>query len=250
MIVRREGDEICRYVHLGTGNYNASTSSIYTDLALLTRDTDIGKDASELFNILTGFSKQNQWRKLWVAPSSLRRETMATIEREIAHAQNGKAARILAKMNQLVDPEIIRALYRASQAGVEIDLIVRGICCLRPGVEGLSDNIRVRNVVGRFLEHSRIFYFYNDGQEDLYLSSADWMQRNLNRRVETSFPIEDPKLKKKLMIIFDLLLRDNVQARELQPDGSYIKPKRKPGQRRLDSQQRLLELSAKRLAEQ
>ena len=248
LIVRREGEQIRRYVHLGTGNYNPGTSTIYTDFALLSSDPALATDVSELFNYITGFSKQHVWRKLWVAPETLRERIMEVIEREAAHAKAGKKAVIIAKMNSLVDPRVIRALYRASQAGVEIDLIVRGICCLRPGVKGISERIRVRSIVGRFLEHSRGFYFYNDGAEDLFIGSADWMQRNLDRRVEAVFPIEDPRLKKKIMQVFNLALRDNEKARELQPNGCYTYVKRKTGQRRLNSQERLLELSARRLA--
>ncbi len=249
LIVRREGDEIRRYVHMGTGNYNPGTSTIYTDFALLSSDPDLAADTSELFNYITGFSKQHAWRKLWIAPETLRQKVLEAIEREEAHAKAGKKGLIIAKMNSLVDPKVIRALYRASQAGVEIDLIVRGICCLRPGVEGVSETIRVRSIVGRFLEHSRGFYFYNEGKENLYIGSADWMQRNLNRRVEAIFPVEDPRLKKKIMQVFDLALRDNEKARELQPDGCYVPVKRKVGQKRLNSQERLLELSARRLAQ-
>jgi polyphosphate kinase len=248
LIVRREGSEIRRYVHLGTGNYNPGTSTVYTDFALLSCDPELGADVSELFNYLTGFSKQRSWRKLWVAPETLRGELTAAIEREEAHARAGGVGRIIAKMNSLVDPRIIRALYRASQAGVQCDLIVRGICCLRPGVEGVSETIRVRSIVGRFLEHSRAFYFANGGDERLYLGSADWMQRNLTRRVEAVFPVEDPAVKKKVMQVLDLCLRDNVKARELQADGTYVRAKRKAGQRRLDAQERLLEISARRAA--
>ena len=214
LVIRREGGEIRRYVHLGTGNYNPGTSTIYTDFALLSCDPDLGADTSELFNYLTGFSKQHEWRKLWVAPATLRGKVLEAIEREEAHARAGRKGKIIAKMNQLVDPEVIRALYRASQAGVQIDLIVRGVCCLRPQVPGVSETIRVRSIVGRFLEHSRAFYFLNNGAEDLYVGSADWMQRNLNSRVEAVFPVEDPHLKKKVTQVFDLMLRDNVKARE------------------------------------
>lgn len=249
LIVRRERGEIRRYVHLGTGNYNPGTSTIYTDFALLTSDPELGADTSELFNYLTGFSRQNSWRKLWVAPATLRSQVLEKIEQETAHARAGKPARILAKMNSLVDPGVIRALYEASQAGVEIDLVVRGICCLRPGLEGISERIHVRSIVGRFLEHSRAFYFYADGEEEIYLGSADWMQRNLNRRVETIFPVEDAHLKKKVMQVLELTLKDNVKARELQPDGTYQPIKRRSGQHCVNAQERLLELSARRLAQ-
>ncbi|MBS3967042.1 MAG: polyphosphate kinase 1 [Truepera sp.] len=249
LIVRREQGEIRRYVHLATGNYNPATSTVYTDFGLLSCDPALAADVSELFNVLTGHSKQDSWRKLWVAPSTMRTEILAAIERETAHARAGTAARIIVKMNALVDPEVIRALYRASQAGVEIDLIVRGVCCLRPGVPGVSDRIRVRSIVGRFLEHSRAAYFYHGGAEKIYLSSADWMPRNLNRRIEAAFPIDDPRLKKKLMQLLDLYLRDNVKARELGADGDYRYVRRRPGQQRLNAQERLIELSARRLAQ-
>lgn len=249
LIVRREQGEIRRYVHLATGNYNPATSTVYTDFGLLSCDPALAADVSELFNVLTGHSKQDSWRKLWVAPSTMRTEILAAIERETAHARAGTATRIIVKMNALVDPEVIRALYRASQAGVEIDLIVRGVCCLRPGVPGVSDRIRVRSIVGRFLEHSRAAYFYHGGAEKIYLSSADWMPRNLNRRIEAAFPIDDPRLKKKLMQLLDLYLRDNVKARELGADGDYRYVRRRPGQQRLNAQERLLELSARRLAQ-
>jgi polyphosphate kinase len=248
LIVRREGEAIRRYVHLGTGNYNPGTAEGYTDLALLSCDEALGADASELFNYLTGFSKQREWRRFWVAPINLRDKLLEALERERDIALAGRPSRIIAKMNALVDPEVIQALYRASQAGCEIDLIVRGICCLRPGLKGVSETIRVRSVVGRFLEHSRIFYFHHGGEEAFYLSSADWMQRNLNRRVELVFPVKDARLKKKLEQILELYLRDNEKARLLSSDGSYCRIKRQPGQRRLDAQARLLDLSAKRLA--
>jgi polyphosphate kinase len=249
LIVRREGKDIKRYVHLGTGNYNPGTASVYTDLALLSCDPELGADVSELFNYLTGFSKQKTWRKLWVAPENLRSKILEAIDRERGFAEAGQEAQIIAKMNSLVDPEVIRALYRASQAGVKIKLIVRGICCLRPGIKGVSDNIQVRSIVGRFLEHSRAFYFGHGGAESLYIGSADWMQRNLNQRVEAVFPIEDERLKRKIMLILDLMLRDNVKARELQSDGNYIRVKQKAKQKRMDSQERQLEMSAQRLAQ-
>ncbi len=246
LIVRREATGICRYVHLGTGNYNPSTSKLYTDLSILSCDEELGADVSELFNLLTGFSKQGTWRKLWVAPRTLRKEILEAIERETTNASAGKEARILAKMNSLVDPEVIRSLYRASQAGVKIDLIVRGICCLHPCVAGVSENIRVRSIVGRFLEHSRVFYFYNDGAENIHLGSADWMQRNLNSRVEAIFPIESPHLKNKVMEILNLCLQDSVKARELNKDGVYYRIKSNEGQEILDMQERLVALSERR----
>jgi polyphosphate kinase len=251
LVIRREASEsgpdvIRRYVHLGTGNYNPATAELYTDMGMLTCDPDIGADVSELFNALTGFSKQRNWRKLWVAPESLRREVLVAIEREVDHARAGRPARIVAKMNALVDPEIIQALYRASQAGVTVDLLVRGICCLRPGVPGLSERIRVRSIVGRFLEHVRCVYFEDGGAGRLYLGSADWMQRNLNARVEAVFPVDDPHLRREVLTVLDLGLRDNVKARELLPNGVYVRARRRAGQRRLDSQARLLERSRRK----
>ncbi len=245
LVVRREraanGASVTRrYVHLATGNYNPGTAVVYTDLGLLTCDPDLGADVSELFNVLTGFSKQRTWRKLWVAPQTLRPELLAAIDREADHARAGRPARIVAKMNALVDPETIRALYRASQAGVRIELLVRGVCCLRPGLPGVSDRITVRSVVGRFLEHARAAYFFDDGAERLVVGSADWMQRNLNGRVEAVFPIEDPRLKRDVLNVLELELRDNVKARELLPNGEYARVRRRPGQRRVDSQARLL----------
>ncbi|MEZ4607069.1 MAG: polyphosphate kinase 1 [Deinococcales bacterium] len=249
LIVRREGDKIRRYVHLSTGNYNRSTSNLYTDLSLMSCDEELGIDVSELFNSLTGYAKHHNWRKLWVAPLSLRPKLLEAIEQEIDYAKAGKKARVIAKMNSLVDPEVIRKLYQASQAGVDIDLIVRGICCLHPGVKGVSERIKVRSIVGRFLEHSRIFYFYHDAAENIYLSSADWMQRNLNSRVETVFPIEDQRLKRKVMMILELCLKDNVKARELHEDGFYYRIKRASGQKRLNMQEKLIALSEQRRAQ-
>ncbi len=251
LVVRRETDAsgktvTRRYVHLGTGNYNPSTADLYTDMALMTDDEAFGADLSDLFNYLTGYSKQHAWRKLWVAPEGLRERLMEAIEHETALAAGGERGRIVAKMNALVDPEVIRALYRASQAGVEVDLIVRGTCCLRPGVPGVSERICVRSIVGRFLEHSRAYYFRHGGADDLYLGSADWMQRNLDRRIEAVFPVEDDRLKRKVMRVLDLLLRDNAKARELSADGTYRFVRRRPGQHRLDAQARLLELSEAR----
>ena len=254
LIVRREPGEdgrpgTRRYVHLGSGNYNPVTAQVYTDMALVTADEELAADVSELFNYLTGYSKQRTWRKLWVAPDTLRAQLMRAIEQETALARDGEPARIVAKMNALVDPDVIAALYRASRAGVEIDLIVRGTCCLRPGVPGVSERIRVRSIVGRFLEHSRIFSFRHGGRNDVYLGSADWMQRNLDRRVETVFPVEDERLKGRVWEVLELLLRDNVKARALGPDGIYRRIARRPGQHRCDAQQRLLEQSERRLLE-
>lgn len=222
LIVRREGDELRRYVHLATGNYNPETSAVYTDLGLLTIDEKIGEDASELFNFLSAYSERDDYRKLLVAPINLRERMIELIERETENARKGLPARIVAKLNRLADMDIIRALYEASQAGVEIDLIVRGICMLRPGVPGLSENIRVRSIVGRLLEHSRVYYFANGGSEEIYIGSSDWMPRNLDRRVEVLTPIQDEKLKRYLKDEYlTAYLRDNVKAGILQPDGSY-----------------------------
>ena len=254
LVVRRErepggGTVIRRYVHLGTGNYNPTTAALYTDFGLLTCDEALGADVSDLFNVLTGFSTQKTWRKLWAAPTTLRREVLQAIEREAEHARAGRPAGIIAKMNSLVDPEVIRALYAASRAGVPITLMVRGICCLRPGVPGLSETIRVRSVVGRFLEHSRVVWFRDGGRDVMMVGSADWMQRNLNARVEAVFPIEDDRLKRKLRQVLDVYWRDTVKGRELHADGEYRRVPRQRGQRKLDSQQRLLELSARRMAQ-
>jgi len=221
LVVRREADGIRRYVHVGTGNYNSKTARLYTDVGLFTCSPSIGADMSDLFNALTGFSRQRLYRKLLVAPANMRQRFLALIEREAAFAAAGRPARIIAKMNALVDAETIQALYRASQAGVEIDLIVRGICCLRPGVPGASERIRVVSIVGRFLEHSRIFYFLNGGADEYYFGSADWMPRNFDRRVETVVPVEDPSLHPRLRSLLELCLSDNRQAWDLLPDGGY-----------------------------
>ncbi len=222
LVVRREGERIRRYVHVGTGNYNPKTSRIYTDMGLLSCREDLGADLSNLFNYLTGYSRHHIYQKLLVAPSGLRTRMTELIHREAAIAHQGDHARIVAKMNALVDPQMIATLYQASQAGVQIDLIVRGMCCLRPGVPGVSDNIRVISIVGRFLEHSRIFYFHNQGQEEIFIGSADWMTRNLDRRVEAVVPIEDPAIAKDLQEILGIMLADNRQAWDLLPDGRYV----------------------------
>ncbi len=222
LVVRRESGALRRYVHIGTGNYNPATARIYTDLGLFTANEEIGADATDLFNYLTGFSRQDKYRKLLVAPITLRERMLSLIEREVLHHKEGRPARIIAKINSLTDTKIIRALYEASQSGVPMNLIVRGICSLRPGAPGLSETIKVTSIVGRFLEHSRIFYFANGGEEDIYIGSADWMFRNLDRRVEILTPIEDPRLKRHIKDeILDILLSDNVKARRLMPDGSY-----------------------------
>lgn len=222
LIVRKEADGMRRYLHLGTGNYNAVTAQIYTDLALLTCDDGFGEDASHLFNYLTGYSNQNLYKELLIAPVNLRERMREMIHREIAqHQQHGNGCLIF-KMNSLTDPQMIDALYEASQAGVQIDLLVRGISCLRPGVPGLSDNIRVTSVVGRFLEHPRIYYFHNGGDEEIYLGSADLMTRNLSWRVETVFPVKDPNLRVHIRdVVLGFAMRDNMQSRLLHADGRY-----------------------------
>lgn len=222
MVVRREADRIRRYVHIGTGNYNPKTARLYTDLGLFSCSEDLGADLTDLFNYLTGYSRQRSYRKLLVAPVNMRERIVALIRREIEYCQNGFPGRIVAKMNALLDQQIIATLYEASRVGVQIDLIVRGICCLRPGVKEVSENIRVISIVGRFLEHSRIFYFHNQGQEEIYIGSADWMPRNLDRRVEAITPIEDPDIAKDLQEILGIMLADNRGAWDLQPDGRYI----------------------------
>lgn len=222
LVVRKEIEGLKRYVHLSTGNYNASTAKLYTDVGYFTCDDSICSDVSDVFNYLTGYSKQTEYLKLMVAPINIRKKTLELINNEIENVRNGGEGKIIWKINALVDPAIICALYDASQNGVKIDLIVRGICCLIPGVSGLSENITVRSIVGRFLEHSRILYFFNNGAEVIYLSSADMMQRNLDRRVEISFPIEDVKLKDYLLnTILKVYLKDNVKARILSPDMNY-----------------------------
>jgi polyphosphate kinase len=222
LVVRQEGDELRRYVHLATGNYNPETSAFYTDLGLLTDDEEIGEDTTELFNFLTAYSQHENYKKLLVAPINLRERMLELIKRETENAKQGLFARIVVKVNRLADVQIIRALYEASQAGVQIDLIVRGICMLRPGIPGLSENIRVRSIVGRLLEHSRVYYFANAGEEEVYLGSSDWMPRNLDRRVEVLAPVHDFRIKQYLKDEFlTAYLRDNTKARTLRADGKY-----------------------------
>ncbi|RMH69718.1 MAG: polyphosphate kinase 1 [Gemmatimonadetes bacterium] len=224
LVVRREGNLIRRYVHLATGNYNPTTAKIYTDLGLMTCHPDFGEDVSHLFNYLTGYSRRQKWRKLLVSPLNLRQELIRLVRDEIIIHEKSGNGWIILKMNSLLDAEMIRYLYQASQAGVRVDLLIRGICSLRPGVPGISDNIRVKSIVGRFLEHSRIFYFRNGGDERVYLGSADWMPRNLDRRVETVFPVEDPRLKRRITDeILITTLKDNVKSYELKSDGTYEK---------------------------
>ena len=224
LVVRREEDGIRRYVHLGTGNYNDSTAKLYTDCGLMTCNPLVGEDATAVFNMLSGYSEPLSWNRLAVAPIWLRNHFVRLIRREAANAREGRKAKIIAKMNSLCDKEIIAELYEASCAGVKIDLIIRGICCLKAGIPGLSENIAVRSIVGNFLEHSRIFYFENDGMAQLYMGSADWMPRNLDKRVEIVFPVEDEVLKEEVFHILEVELEDNVKAHILQPDGSYEKP--------------------------
>ncbi len=227
LVVRREEDGIRRYVHLGTGNYNDATAKLYTDLGLFTCSEAIGEDATAVFNMLSGYSEPLSWNKLLLAPLWLKDRFLYLIRREKQHAQSGRKARIVAKMNSLCDPDIIAGLYEASAAGVQIDLVVRGICCLKVGIPGVSETITVRSIVGNFLEHSRIFYFENDGKSEVYCGSADWMPRNLERRVEIVFPVEEPALKQRIIHILDSELRDTMKAHVLQPDGSYEKVDRR-----------------------
>lgn len=243
LVVRREDNKIRRYVHIGTGNYNPKTARLYTDLGILSCREELGADLTDLFNYLTGYSRQRAYRKLLVAPVNLRDRFLFMIRREIEHCQNGFSGRIVAKMNALVDPQIIATLYEASLAGVQIDLIVRGMCCLRPGVKNLSENIRVISIIGRYLEHSRIFYFHNQGSEEVYIGSADWMSRNLDRRVEAVVPVEDPDSLKDLQEILGVMLADNRQAWDLQPDGQYIQRRPTDNNKEQSSQQILMEMA-------
>ncbi len=243
LIVRRERGGLRRYVHLSTGNYNTGTARIYTDVSLLTCRRSIGEDASSLFNLLTGYSAPARWNSLIVAPLGLHEAVLGLIAREAEHSRNGRPSRIVAKMNSLVDEDVIEALYRASQAGVPITLLVRGICCLRPGVPNVSENIEVRTLVDRYLEHARIFHFSNSGKDEVYLSSADWMPRNFHRRVEIMAPVEDPALRARLIELFQVQLQDNVKAWKLQSDGSYVRIQPKPGAPLVRSQYRLQELA-------
>jgi polyphosphate kinase len=244
MIIRRDEDGICRYCHLGTGNYNDKTARTYTDLSLLTANEAIGRDVASLFNMLTGYSRPPEWERLAVAPLTLRSQFVAWIRREAAHAKAGKGGRIIAKFNSLVDTPMVDELYAASLAGVQIDLIVRGMCILRPGVPGLSPTIRVRSIVGRLLEHSRIYHFANAGDPVYAIASADWMSRNLDRRVECLVRIEDDGLCARIQSVLDICLEDNVQARVLAPDGTYTRLAPKRGEPARPSQQRLLEEAA------
>jgi polyphosphate kinase len=244
MVVRREEDGLRRYVHLSTGNYHTRTVSLYTDFGLLTAHEEICADVNDVFTQLTGLGRATKLKHLWLAPFSLHKQVLRAIRNEMQHARDGRKGRIIAKMNALLDPETVDALYDASRAGVEIDLIVRGMCALKAGIPGVSENIRVRSVVGRFLEHSRVFYFHNDGAEDVYLSSADWMERNFFRRVEICFPILDPQLKKR--VINEGLkpyLEDSGQAWTMGPDGDYQVGLPRQGER-IVAQESLLKLLA------
>jgi len=237
MVIRQEGDRLRRYVHLATGNYNHFTSSIYEDIGVFTCDESIGADATDLFNFLTGFSAQTEYRKLLVAPVNLRQKMEALIQREIENSKKGNKARLIFKMNSIVDPQMIQLLYTASQAGVKVDLLVRGMCCLRPGLKGVSENIRVISVVGRYLEHSRIYYFQNNGNEEIYLGSADLMERNLDHRVEVVFPVERPEhihhLRENILAAY---FRDNMRSRVMNPDGTYVRLSPKENEEKVDVQ--------------
>ena len=249
LIVRKEGDVIRRYAHLSTGNYNSVTSQLYTDIGLLTCDPTIGADCTDLFNFLTGYSAKTSYRKLLVAPVTLRERFQKLIEREIEHQRNGRGGHMILKMNALVDKKMIQLLYQASQAGVKMDLLVRGICCLRPGIPDVSENIRVTSIVGRFLEHSRVFYFRNGGQEEIYLGSADLMPRNLNRRVEVDFPVQDKSL---IRVIHDEILgtylKEQAKARHMNSDGKYVRDPDFQRKNALNSQETFLARAAKRQA--
>jgi polyphosphate kinase len=248
LVVRQEADGVQRYVHTGTGNYNPDTAKIYTDLGLFTADPDIINDVSDVFNYLTGYSNQKEFRAMIVAPVQLRQRLKELIEREVEHAQAGRPARLTIKVNAVTDDQMIRLLYRAAQAGVSMDLMVRGICCLRPGVPGISDNIRVRSIVGRFLEHSRIYWFHNNGQEEMYIGSADLMERNLDRRVETLAPIRDPDILEHLRdVVLTAYLRDSDRAMVLESSGGY---QRSPNEsEHFDAQQFLIRHYTDRLSE-
>lgn len=237
LAVRREEDGIRRYVHLGTGNYNDSTAKLYCDMGLFTCSPAIGEDATAVFNMLSGYSEPVGWNKLSLAPLWLRERFHYLVEREIERAKDGQNAHIIAKMNSVCDKDIIELMYKASKAGVKIELIVRGICCLIPQLDGVSENITVRSIVGTFLEHSRIFYFENGGNPEIYMASADWMSRNLDRRVEIMFPVEDARLKKEVKHILDVQLADNVKAQLMQPDGSYRKINNAPDMPQVEAQQ-------------
>jgi polyphosphate kinase len=245
MVVRREEKGLRRYCHLGTGNYHAKTARLYTDYGLMTADESIGEDIHEIFLQLTGLTRVPHLRKLLHAPFSLHQALLTKIDRETQHAREGKPGRIIAKLNALTEPTIIHALYRASRAGVSIDLIVRGVCCLRPGVRGVSERIKVRSIVGRFLEHSRVYYFGNGGAPEVYCGSADWMDRNLFRRIEVAFPVESADFQSRVIEDLSLYLADDHQAWELDPSGAYS---RAVGAGNVSAQARLLSLYDERVA--
>jgi polyphosphate kinase len=245
MVVRREEGKLRRYVHLGTGNYHASTARLYTDFGLFTCEAEICADVNEVFMQLTGLGKAGKLKHLWQSPFSFHSQILAAIERELQCAKTGKPARIIAKMNALLEPQIIKALYAASGAGVKVDLIIRGVCALRPGVKGLSENIRVRSIIGRFLEHSRIFYFRSDGGHAIYLSSADWMDRNFFRRIEICFPVLEAKLKKRVLTEgLNVYLKDNSQAWEMDGEGNYDLETSRRGKKLCAQEALLTELAA------
>jgi polyphosphate kinase len=241
LVVRREGGGLRRYVHMGTGNYNPSTARIYTDFSYFTDDPEIGEDGTDLFNYLTGYSEQEEYHELLVAPLTLREKFVNLIREQVELAEKGEPARICCKMNSLTDPKIIEEFYLASQAGVKIDLVIRGICCLKPGLEGISESIRVVSLVGRFLEHARAFAFGGGEDERIYLGSADLMQRNLDRRVETLFPLREDRHLQKIRRLFDLQLNDTANAWEMNADGTYTRLRPQEGEEPLDSQALLLE---------
>ncbi len=246
LVVRRETDGVNRYVHLSTGNYNVTTSKLYTDLGFFTNNQEICSDVSDVFNYLTGYSKQTEFKKLIIAPINMREKFLELIFREINNVQSGGTGKIILKLNSLVDPALIAALYEASNVGVKIDLIIRGICCLIPKVPGLSENIRVISIVGRYLEHSRVLYFFNNGEEEIYLSSADFMQRNLDRRVEIAWPVEDPKIKSEIMkSLLNVSIKDNIKGRELQPDMNYIRFRGDEKDKKINSQEWLMDYAVR-----
>jgi len=240
MVVRKEEEELKTYVHLSTGNYNQITARLYTDVGFLTSDENFAEDATYLFNYLTAYSFHQDWKEFFVAPINLRENIIKLIEREIDYTSKDNPGIIIAKMNSLAHREVIPTLYKASKAGVKIKLLVRGICCLKPGIHGISDNIEVRSIIGRFLEHSRIFYFKNNGNEEVYLSSADWMSRNLHKRVELMFQIKNNKLKQRLIDILNIYWNDNQNSWLLNSDGNYIKLEPKENEKKLSAQEYFL----------
>jgi polyphosphate kinase len=241
LVVRKKGDSIVRYSHMSSGNYNAQTSRIYGDIGYLTADPDIGADVADLFNYLTGYSHKDSYRKLLVAPVALKKEMIFRIDREAARHKEHGDGYLAFKLNGLLDPDVIQALYRASQDGVRIDLNVRGLCALRPGVKGLSENIKVNSIVGRFLEHARIYYFRNGGEEEVFLGSSDMMPRNLKRRVEVLFPVLDEEYRRRLVDeILPIHLKDNMKSRDMLPDGTYVKRKIAKGEEKVHSQDWLI----------